>query len=1488
MAVESQFSWTPSNRNLAFGNLGGQHRPAVLRLSNSVPCNLNHAGSGPNQTRLLLLGPRPLDIIRRQNTVPSGEPTQSPIALRFARAGTPSSPVTANRRWIYVSRPGSTEEAPPPGYDEIDDDGGAVSDGSRSSSSSPIPAVAPPQQDVVQESRRSVTRASVPRSFGESPGPPSTRASVPRTFGESSYPTSQTHIPRAAVQSPCYTRQASVPRTFGESAGPATQAYVPRTVGYVRQTSVPRTFGEPTSCATRAFAPRGDGESPSYEAASAVPRAIGEYPSCATQAYGARTFGESPGYVRQTSVPRTFGDACGSMTQGSVPRAFGESSNSAIPASIPRSRTFGEEFVPPSRAHDPGNFEESLGSNNGDSPTSESGRSASTSLASSLAARRNSAATSPSGYHAWTPLATRFARSPSTSSTAIHCQRPCPASIPREAMTNFFHSYYNSPIHSYRNSPLHAYRRNNTWAPLSSQLLTQRPLSCSTNSIRFGRRSVSNGCLNTISTISSINNSNSSSRDDVSSIGRPECATFRNPILQQSDRADDLSRANAVINNSVSTPEDPHLPTHRAAAVRIASSSPSSPIQTNTRFQISNSIPSSPTHSNTRYHAANSNPASPTHARIHISNSSPPNHTQQLSNDHNLSQEFDHAPNPSQQLGHALNPSQYYGHASGSPPTSPTRVTPRAHGTDSMPPSPTHNPLPGGRRLSLPHVRVSVQRLDLQRQNSEDAEAVRGQIVISLISRDRIGGGVSSQPSTADSSSTAHQNSPAIPYDPNELPEGWEERRTANGRVHYVNHVTRTTQWERPTRPANETPRPMSMVGPPRDSESIGSTATSTIHSPTVPSSTSATSPGSSSNSSVNGSSSSRSSNNNHHHHHLQSQHLRHNSSNNIRDTGGGSSRDGGGGGGSNSNNNNSDALGSSNGATTTSTATHHFVRRRSARHRNYVSRAQLHDAVELPDGYEQRTTQQGQVYFLHTRTGVSTWHDPRVPRQVELREEDLGPLPDGWEVRRTTSGRVYYVDHNNRTTQFTDPRLSQNLHLIQERLQVELREEDLGPLPDGWEVRRTTSGRVYYVDHNNRTTQFTDPRLSQNLHLIQERLKNPHADKENEQPLPKYKRDLVQKMKVLKQEISSLQPQAGHCRLEVSREEVFEDSYRQVMKMRSKDLRKRLMVKFRQEEGLDYGGVAREWFYLLSHEMLNPYYGLFQYSRDDIYTLQINPDSGVNPEHLSYFHFVGRVIGMAIFHSHYLDGGFTMPFYKQLLGKPVTLDDLESVDPHLHRSLCWMLENDIENVLDHTFSVEHNSFGCLQEHELKPGGKDITVTEDNKREYVKLYVQWRFMRGIEAQFLSLQKGFNEILPQHLLRPFDERELELMIGGLGKIDLDDWKKHTRLKHCTAESHIVRWFWRAVDNFDDEMRARLLQFVTGSSRVPLQGFKALQGSTGAAGPRLFTIHQVDINTDNLPKAHTCFNRLDIPPYESYDKFLSKLTCAVEETCGFAVE
>uniref|UniRef100_A0A336MMQ5 E3 ubiquitin-protein ligase SMURF1 n=1 Tax=Culicoides sonorensis TaxID=179676 RepID=A0A336MMQ5_CULSO len=586
--------------------------------------------------------------------------------------------------------------------------------------------------------------------------------------------------------------------------------------------------------------------------------------------------------------------------------------------------------------------------------------------------------------------------------------------------------------------------------------------------------------------------------------------------------------------------------------------------------------------------------------------------------------------------------------------------------------------------------------------------------------------------------------------------------------------------------------------------------------------------------------------------------------------------------------------------------------RRRSSRNPrtgiiNSRSNGAIRPAVGLPPGYEMRTTQQGQVYFYHIQSGVSTWHDPRIPRDLDTQSiptDQLGPLPAGWEQRKTQSGRIYYVDHNNRTTQFTDPRLNPQVLVMLKRSMGQVAASTTSPTSNGSHagpqsvpaVIVTTPSRNGTTDvvssrnttESPRSTTTTVP-TSTPTTPSSGPADMPIGLLDGAEILPKYRRDLVAKMRSLRTELQQLQPQSGHCRLEVSRDEIFEESYRLIMKMRPKDMRKRLMVKFKGEEGLDYGGVAREWLHLLSREMLNPQYGLFQYSREGQYMLQINPDSGINPDHLSYFHFVGRILGIAVFHGHCLDGGFTMPFYKQLLNKPITLNDIEDVDPELHRSLTWMLENNINGIIESTFSVENNSFGVIKVHELKQNGAQLAVTEENKREYVKLYVNYRFMRGIEQQFLALQKGFCELIPSQLLRPFDERELELVIGGISSIDVSDWRSNTRLKQCTPETQQVKWFWQIVESYSSEMRARLLQFVTGSSRVPLQGFRALQGSTGAVGPRPFTIHlTADVPIQNLPKAHTCFNRIDLPPYDSYQTMYDKLTQAVEETCGFAVE
>ncbi|KAM3961116.1 SMAD specific E3 ubiquitin protein ligase isoform 2-T2 [Aphomia sociella] len=499
--------------------------------------------------------------------------------------------------------------------------------------------------------------------------------------------------------------------------------------------------------------------------------------------------------------------------------------------------------------------------------------------------------------------------------------------------------------------------------------------------------------------------------------------------------------------------------------------------------------------------------------------------------------------------------------------------------------------------------------------------------------------------------------------------------------------------------------------------------------------------------------------------------------------------------------------------------------------------------ATDLPPGYEMRTTAQGQVYFYNAATGASTWHDPRVPAHLRHAAAAAGPLPPGWEMRHAPSGRLYFVDHNNRTTQFTDPRLA-----------LTARFSPPEPTPP---VASTAAA--------------SEP-----------------ADAE---ALPKYKRDLAAKARALRAELQALQPQTGHCRIEVSRNEVLEESYRLVMKLRGKELRKRLLVKFRGEEGLDYGGVAREWLHLLGRELFNPQYGLFQYANagDDRYALQINADSGVNPEHLSYFHFAGRILGVALFHGHQLDAAFTAPFYKQLLGRAITLRDIRDVDPELHRSLSWMLENCIAGVIDTTFSVECSSFGAVRSVELRPGGANEQVTDVNKREYVRLYVAHRFTRGAERQWLALQRGLADIIPPQLLRPLSPRDLQPLLAGRSDLDPVDWRRHTRLKHVSPDAPIVGWFWEIVEEFDAEMRARLLQFVTGSRRVPLNGFRALQGSTGAAAPRFFTLHLVaDASPDSLPKAHTCFNRLDLPPYPTKERLHDKLKQAVLETAGFAVE
>lgn len=484
--------------------------------------------------------------------------------------------------------------------------------------------------------------------------------------------------------------------------------------------------------------------------------------------------------------------------------------------------------------------------------------------------------------------------------------------------------------------------------------------------------------------------------------------------------------------------------------------------------------------------------------------------------------------------------------------------------------------------------------------------------------------------------------------------------------------------------------------------------------------------------------------------------------------------------------------------------------------------------------------------------------------------------LPEGWTMQVAPNGRVFFINHNDKKTTWVDPRtgrpsaLPVQSNVPNRRHEDDLGNESIGPLPEGWEERVHTDGRIFFIDHSTRQTQWEDPRIS-----------NPTIAG----PAIPYNRDYKRKYEYLKQQLKKPNNVPNKFEIKVRRSSILEDSYRQIQFPAHKVdiLKTKLWIEFDGEIGLDYGGVAREWFYLLSKEMFNPYYGLFEYSATDNYTLQINPNSGLcNEDHLSYFKFIGRVAGMAVYHGKLLDGFFIRPFYKMMLGKPIELKDMESVDTEYYKSLLWMKEND-PSELELTFQIDEENFGKMEQRELKPGGASIPVTSENKEEWQQLVIKWRFVSRVQAQMDNFLAGFNELVPLNLIKIFDAGELELLMCGIGVIDVRDWKQNTVYKGDYHPNHIViQWFWRVVLSFNNEMRARLLQFVTGTSRVPMNGFKELYGSNG---PQPFTIEKWG-NPNSYPRAHTCFNRLDLPPYESYQQLRDRLIKAIDNSEGFA--
>lgn len=212
--------------------------------------------------------------------------------------------------------------------------------------------------------------------------------------------------------------------------------------------------------------------------------------------------------------------------------------------------------------------------------------------------------------------------------------------------------------------------------------------------------------------------------------------------------------------------------------------------------------------------------------------------------------------------------------------------------------------------------------------------------------------------------------------------------------------------------------------------------------------------------------------------------------------------------------------------------------------------------------------------------------------------------------------------------------------------------------------------------------------------------------------------------------------------RVVVRRDQVLFDSCKS-LHFRSRDEIKygKLSIYFPGENGIDAEDATHEWFRILARQIFNPDYVLFIPVASDPITFHPSKLSKVNDEHLMYFKVIGRIIGKMLYEGHSWGCHLSKAVYKRILGKTVSIKDMETHDPECYRSLLWMLENDISNTTNETFSIETDEFGVPETVDLIEHGRNIPVTEETKQQYVQLTIEYRLMGSVQEQLEHLIKG---------------------------------------------------------------------------------------------------------------------------------------------------
>eukprot|EP01022_Parablepharisma_sp_SALTPOND_P032952 TRINITY_DN87950_c1_g1_i1.p1 TRINITY_DN87950_c1_g1~~TRINITY_DN87950_c1_g1_i1.p1 ORF type:complete len:595 (-),score=9.37 TRINITY_DN87950_c1_g1_i1:3368-5152(-) len=357
---------------------------------------------------------------------------------------------------------------------------------------------------------------------------------------------------------------------------------------------------------------------------------------------------------------------------------------------------------------------------------------------------------------------------------------------------------------------------------------------------------------------------------------------------------------------------------------------------------------------------------------------------------------------------------------------------------------------------------------------------------------------------------------------------------------------------------------------------------------------------------------------------------------------------------------------------------------------------------------------------------------------------------------------------------------------------------------------------------------------------------------------------------------------------LVVDRKILLRDSLEQFNTVTDLDLRREIKIHFVGEVGQDAGGVIREWFSELFEELFDPSAGLFQKANVPEVSYIIN-------EHykggISHYYFCGQLLAKALFDRTPVKASLAKPILKQLLGQKVGVEDLKNFDLEIWKSVEFLRKHKIgKKEFVSTFTITKTEPDEVVTVELKPGGKEIEITEGNKGEFIELLTGYHLNYKTQHQMDKLLKGFYSLIPNNFVSVLDVDELEFFLCGDFDIDLEDWEANTVYKGDYSESHkVIRWFWTVLSELSESQRRKFLQFCTGSARVPVEGFKGLMSNSGKVCK--FCIEQKDYTGTNTAfvVAHTCFNRIELPEYPTLNAMRESMKRMLEDpfclTFGF---